>query len=632
MAIDQSAGGLAAAGRTRVPHAAPDEAGAPGAKPGATGAAVPLPLSREAKRIRDGLGLPITALPGVEREARAYLHDHSEALNRVIVGEASEAGVRRFLREHLPPAAFDAVRGRARVSFSPLWDAGELESLEDKGLRDLEAEWKARMTAHPRWSAAAGVIRQENEYAPIWRDIMGGDFDLRGRGAEYTRGMASFQASRWLGARMLLDILGAREGGPGIFLDVLGGDGYVWRLLEAEKGVADTRLVIVEDERLAWPEGAEVPAAARELLDRLAAADPHAALLLVRPSGGSSGDRVSHEASRYTGRLLAAPSGEPTVSGEIALSGAELLRLVHAGEAAWLRAADGPVADRAAAFAAAGRDPQGGALIVTNDISPHMFYRAGLWGLPSREDATQLSRTFLADSLDGVLFAYGTHHIPDMFDATREARVVMKPGAVVVVHDFFDEGPAGQWFHHVVDKHSKTGHDIPHIGPVQMAVVLFAAGFQDLELHETQDPFFFACDGGEVKAKDLALNYLLGMYGMEQSFKHRMDHFEEVVKTVLTYPEVDETPVFTEEFVYVPRRAVVARARKPEGAAPRHSAGDLAMIRTIAELFRLEPDEVMRRAGAPEEIRQYWFGVDGTRWGVSRERQREWLDWARTVV
>jgi hypothetical protein len=111
-----------------------------------------------------------------------------------------------------------------------------------------------------------------------------------------------------------------------------------------------------------------------------------------------------------------------------------------------------------------------------------------------------------------------------------------------------------------------------------------------------------------------------------------MDHFEEVVKTVLTYPEVDETPVFTEEFVYVPRRAVVARARKPEGAAPRHSAGDLAMIRTISELFRMEPDEVMRRAGAPEEIRQYWFGVDGTRWGVSRERQREWLDWAKTVV
>ena len=633
MAIDQRASGPAA-GRAQASPAAPAEGAGAGARHGAPGAAAPLPLSREARRIRDGLGLPITALPGVEREERAYLHDHSEALNRVIVGGASEAGVWRLLRDHLPAAAFEALRERARVSFSPLWSAEELEMLEDKGLRDLEAEWKARMAAHPRWSAAAGVIRQDNEYAPIWRDIMGGDFDLRGRGAEYTRGMASFQASRWMGARMLLDLLGAREGEPGIFLDVLGGDGYVWRLLEAEKGVADTRLVIVEDAALFPAEGAELSAAARGLLERLAAVDPHVAVLLVRRAEDGAADGAPQGESRYAARLLAAQAGGPAVSDEFSVSGAELGGLVSAGEAAWLAEVPGAesLADRAAAFVAAGRDQQGGALIVTNDISPHMFYRAGLWGLPSREDATQLSRTFLADSLDGVLFAYGTHHIPDMFDATREARLVMKPGAVVVVHDFFDEGPAGQWFHHVVDKHSKTGHDIPHIGPVQMAVVLFSAGFQDLELHETQDPFFFACDGAEVKAKDLALHYLLGMYGMEQSFKHRMDHFEEVVKTVLTYPEVDETPVFTEEWVYVPRRAVVARARRPEGDTPRYSAGDLAMIRTITELFRLEPDEVMRRASAPEEIRQYWFGVDGSRWGVSRERQREWLDWAKTVV
>ncbi|MEW5927685.1 MAG: methyltransferase domain-containing protein [Gemmatimonadota bacterium] len=635
MAIDQSASGLAAA-RTEAPTPAGGPAGAAGARHGAQGAAAALPLSREARRIRDGLGLPMTALPGVEREERAYLHDHSEALNRMIVGEASEVGIWRFLREHLPAADFEAIRERARVSFSPLWDAGELEMLEDKGLRDLEAEWKGRMAAHPRWSAASQVIRDRGDYAAIWRAIMGGDFDLRGRGAEYTRGMASFQASRWLGARTLLDLLGARDGRPGIFLDVLGGDGYVWRLLEAEKGVADTRLVIVEDERLFFAEGAELPAATRALLDRLAAVDPHVAVLVVRPARDAGEREESRGEARYDARLLAAPTGEPAVSGPIALSGAELLHLVNAGEAAWLAASDAPgagsVADRAAEFVAAGRDGEGGALIVTNDISPHMFYRAGLWGLPTREDATQLSRTFREKSLDGVLFAYGTHHILDMFDATREAGAVMKPGGVVVVHDFFDEGPAGQWFHHVVDKHSKTGHDIPHIGPVQMAVVLFAAGFQDLELHETQDPFFFACDGGEVKARDLALHYLLGMYGMEHSFKHRMDHFEEVVKTVLTYPEVDETPVFTEEFVYVPRRAVVARARKPEGGRPRYSAGDLAMIRTITELFRLEPDEVMRRAGAPEEIRKYWFGVDGIRWGVSRERQQEWLDWARTVV
>ena len=136
MAIDQTARGLAA-GRAQVPQAARGEAG-PGARHGAPDTAAPLPLSREAKRIRDGLGLPMTALPGVEREERAYLHDHSEALNRVIVGEASEAGLWRFLREHLPAAAFQAVRESARVSFSPLWSAGELEMLEDRA----SATWR----------------------------------------------------------------------------------------------------------------------------------------------------------------------------------------------------------------------------------------------------------------------------------------------------------------------------------------------------------------------------------------------------------------------------------------------------------------------------------------------------------
>lgn len=461
--------------------------------PGEARSAAPLPLSREARRIRDGLGVPITAVPGVERHERAYLREHSAALNRVI------------------------AEGAAETAFAPLWTADELEALEGRDLPGLEAEWKARMAAHPRWAAATRAIRDRGDHAATWRDILGGDFDLRGRGAEYTRGMARFQASRWVGARTLLDLLGASDAGAGTILDVLGGDGYVWRLLEAE-----------------------------------------------RVAGGRGGD--------------------------------------------------------------------GGALVLTNDISPHMFYRAGLWGLPTREDAAHLSRTFLPDSLDGVLFAYGTHHVPDMFDATREALAVMKPGAAVLVHDFFDEGPAGQWFHQVVDRHSKTGHDIPHIGPLQMAVALFAAGFRDVELFETQDPFLFTSGGGAAQARELALGYLLGMYGMEESFRGRMDHFEEVVKTVLTYPEVGETPVFTDDFVYVPRRAVVARARKPPDGAPGCSEGDRATIRAVAAALRQAPDEVMRRAGAPEEVRPYWFGADGSRWGVSLERQREWLAWAETVA
>ncbi len=633
MAIDRSASGLAEPrlgsdeGGPFVPHVA----GAVwGTDPESSGGA-DLPLSREAKRVRDGLGLPITAFPGVEREERAYLHEHSQALNRLIVGQSSEAGVWKLLRAHLPEAAYRSLHALARVAFSPLWGRDDLARLEEKDLRGLEAEWRERMAKHERWSRAAGVIREDRDYAAIWRDILGGDFDLRGRGAEYTRGMESFQASRWLGARTLLDIMGARDGMHGIYLDVLGGDGYVWRLLEAEKGVAQARVIVVEDERLWVEDGAEPGDGVRALMQRLAAIDPRVVVMLVRGEGTEAQERSGE--LTYRGRLLTAPEEELVVSGPLTVSAEELLHLVHAGEAARLWATESvPVEDRAAEFVAAGAETDGGALIVTNDISPHMFYRAGLWGLPSREDATQLSRSFLPDSLDGVLFAYGTHHIPDMFAATREAFAVVKPGAAVIVHDFFDEGPAGQWFHHVVDKHSKTGHDIPHIGPIQAATVLFAAGFQDVTLHETQDPFLFACDGEGTKAKDLALSYLLGMYGMEESFKGRLDEFETIVRTVLTYPEVGETPIFTDAFVYVPRRAVVARARKPENGAPAYSENDRVLIRGIAELLRQEPDEIMRRAGAPEEIRKYWFWEDGSRWGITPEHQREWLEWAATVV
>lgn len=593
-------------------------------------AGAPLPLSRQAKRVRDGLGIPITAVPGVEREERAYLHEHSVALNRVIVGGSQEAGIWSFLRAHLPGPTFESLRSRARVAFSPLWGREELEMLEEKDLAGLEAEWRTRMSRHPRWSGAAGVIRGEEDYAAIWRDILGGDFDLRGRGAEYTRGMESFQASRWLGARTLLDLLGAREGGPGLYLDALGGDGYVWRLLEAEKGVAAARMVIVEEEGVFF-DGAGVPEGIRALMDRVAATDPRAVVLLVRPEEGDSEEREVRGERRLQGRLLTRPDGELVVSAVVALEAADLLRLVHAGEAVWLFGTG--AGDRAAEAVAASAETGGGALIVTNDISPHMFYRAGVWGLPSREDATRLSRTFLPGSLDGVMFSYGTHHVPDMFAAAREACRVLRPDGVVVVHDFFDEGPAGQWFHHVVDRYSKTGHDIPHIGPVQMATVLYAGGFQDVELFETQDPFLFACDGESEKATDLALDYLLGMYGMGASFVGRRDEFEQIVKTVLTYPEVGETPIFTDAFVYVPRRAVVARARKPAaGALPSYSEADRVLIRGITELFRQEPDEVMRRAGAPEEIREYWFRADGTRWGVAPEHQRTWMEWAGTVL
>jgi SAM-dependent methyltransferase len=270
----------------------------------------------------------------------------------------------------------------------------------------------------------------------------------------------------------------------------------------------------------------------------------------------------------------------------------------------------------------------GDAAIITNDLSPHMFSLAGLWGMPTREDATCLSRTFHDASVDGVLLSYGTHHIPDMFAAAHEAARTVRPGGTVVVHDFFDEGPAGQWFHRIVDKRSITGHDFPHIGPVQMAAVLLRAGLRDVRLYEIQDPFLFASDAAGDEARELALGYISGMYGLAPGFPDGLGEMEEAIHEILTYPEVGEVPLFAEGFVYIPRRAVVATATRPASAGAPYGAGDLFLVRRLAALFRRPAGDIAAELGLPEEVRGYWFAEDGRWWGITAEERAEWLAWA----
>ena len=435
-------------------------------------------LSAEAARLRDCLGLHIAPFPTPADSDPAVLRAYSERLNRAI---------------------------QSRSGALPLWHDDEVCALEANELSALERTWRQRVERHPRWCRAANTLVPRDEYVSIWRAVTGGDFAVDRRGGNYTRGMAAFQASRWVGTRTLGHLLGASVSGPDqLFLDVLGGDGYVWRVLQAERA-------------------------------------------------------LSSFATR-------------------------------------------------------------GPLVMTNDISPHMFFRAGTWGMPTREDAEHLSRTFSANAFDGVLFAYGTHHVRDLCAAVREGARVLKQGGTIVVHDFIDEGPAGQWFHRVVDRHSKTGHDIPHVGPVHAAVALFEAGLHDVELFEIDDPFLFAATDG-TSAIDVAEAYLLGMYGMEDSFGARRDVFRSIVEETLTYPETGNTPIFSDALVYIPRRAVVARAQKAEGDHTSYSDSDQRLIDTLGRLFRTPASTLLDGAALPPHAVPYWFSSDGSRWGVSAERQ-----------
>lgn len=585
-------------------------------------------LSVAARRTVEGLGIPMTALPGVEAEDPVFLREHSRALNRLIGGDAADTEVSAVLEGHAGGSAFEPLRRQNPVSFSPLWDPTELRAVEERPLEGLADVWRERLGATERWAGAAAALRPGVDHAAVWREILGGDFDLSGRGEEYTRGMESFQASRWTGARTLLRLLGAL-GGRGVYLDVLGGDGYVWRLLEAEKRTAEPRLLLVRDEGMELAHGALLPADVRALA--LSVRRAHAAVSVLAVGAEAPAPRGARgEPRSFTARLLSAEAGGLRVSGAFTLSETEVAHL--AGSRQTVEVEGGAaLEERAAAALARAGAAAGDAVVVTNDISPHMFTRAGMWGMPTREDARSLSRTFHEASFDGVLFAYGTHHIEDMFAAAREARAVLRPGGAAVMHDFFDEGPAGQWFHRVVDKRSKTGHDFPHIGPVQMAVVLFAAGFRDVSLHEIQDPFLFACEEGEVRAREMALDYLLGMYGMAEGFRDGLGELEGFIHEILTYPEVGEVPIFGESFVYVPRRAVVARAVCPAGDDAPYSAADRALLRALAALFRDGEAQVAARAGAPDDVARYWFPGGGTRWGIAPEGQAAFLALADRV-
>jgi SAM-dependent methyltransferase len=447
-------------------------------------------LSAAAARYRDLLDLPLTPL--------AADSDHSALRDRT-------SRIDAFLSAWFPGRR--ASLGSAGAG-EPLWSVRELAKLSRLPAADLAAEWRSRLARSLPWLTA--LLQPGCDHARAWCELPSGDFDLDGRGLDYTRGMAGSQAARWSGSRLLLDLLGALgEGGD--YLDVLGGDGYVWRLLAA---------------------------------------------------------------LRSTGEGTSAPP----------------------------------------------------ARVVTNDVSRHMFLQAGLWGAAAREEAGRLTRTFRPAAFDGVLVAYGTHHIADFAAAVEHAAQVVRPGRPVVVHDFFDEGPVGRWFGEVVDRWGKTRHEMPHVGPLLMAVELYLAGLRDIELFEMSDPFLFVADADSAhSARRRATEYLAGMYGLDGSPPVRQGRLEEVVRRVMSYPELGRTGVFREDFVYVPRFAVASRGRRPVDPAAPLGDGDRVLVARLTTLLRDGP-AVAR--DLPREVRCAWFADAGRWWGVPQARRLRFLRWA----
>ena len=152
--------------------------------------------------------------------------------------------------------------------------------------------------------------------------------------------------------------------------------------------------------------------------------------------------------------------------------------------------------------------------ILTSDLSEDMVSAARAYGLFALRQPAQ--NLLLKDnSVDGVIVAYGTHHIPEdqRLQACQEAYRVLKPGGRIVLHDFEVDSPMSRWFGEVVDRYSRTGHSFPHFTAEEITGYLVGAGFEEVDLKHMYDPFILTGHSQEMVKHQLA-DCLLNMYGL----------------------------------------------------------------------------------------------------------------------
>ncbi|WP_343446523.1 class I SAM-dependent methyltransferase [Micromonospora schwarzwaldensis] len=154
---------------------------------------------------------------------------------------------------------------------------------------------------------------------------------------------------------------------------------------------------------------------------------------------------------------------------------------------------------------------------VTGDVSGHMVDRALAHGLPAVRQAAHF--LFLRDdSVDAVLLAYGTHHIPAHRrpTAVAEAARVVRPGGRIVLHDFDESSPMAGFFGEVVHPHAVGGHDYRHFSRAELAG-LFAGADLPVRVVDLYDPLIVRADTERAAYAGMR-DYVGDMYGLRDFF------------------------------------------------------------------------------------------------------------------
>jgi SAM-dependent methyltransferase len=152
--------------------------------------------------------------------------------------------------------------------------------------------------------------------------------------------------------------------------------------------------------------------------------------------------------------------------------------------------------------------------IYTADISKFMIDACHAHALPCvRQSATK--SLFRDNVLDGVLIAYGSHHLDGNARhlAVREAHRTLRAGRRLVLHDFEIGGRCAKWFDSVVHPYSRTKHPHAHFSRSEMFGLLTGAGFCDVRVFEIADPFTLHARSPQ-EAKRNAIMHMYDMYDL----------------------------------------------------------------------------------------------------------------------
>lgn len=154
--------------------------------------------------------------------------------------------------------------------------------------------------------------------------------------------------------------------------------------------------------------------------------------------------------------------------------------------------------------------------VFTSDMSAGMVRAAQQRELPAIRQAAQRLR--LRDrSVDAVLMAYGTHHIPfaERPTAVNEAHRVLRPDGKLVMHDFAEDSAVARWFADVVHQYSHTGHDYPHFTEPELEGLFVQAGFSNVRVERMYDPLVLTAPTRAAARLSLG-DHLRWMYGLTQ--------------------------------------------------------------------------------------------------------------------